>query len=101
MMVITKDGEVHFMTPQNITSEQWDKARSDVEDILSNFYEAYGYTEENYAEMQQHILIAETCKAFGSEDRYVRRRREQERRKTQGTPCAIQRNRCKATVYRR
>lgn len=51
-----------FERPQQITLEQWNESRAYVDDMISQYYKAYGCTEENYEELIQHIRISETCK---------------------------------------
>ena len=49
----------------DVTFEEWDRARYEVQQELLTQPYSYGLTEDNYEEMIQHILIQETCKRVG------------------------------------
>lgn len=54
-----------FVVPKDITFEQWDKTRYEVEKNIGIIMEQRGYSLEDVAEYQQHTIIDEVCKRLG------------------------------------
>lgn len=54
-----------FVVPQNITFEQWDSVRYDVEANIGEVLTQRGYTLDDVVENQQHVIIEETCRRLG------------------------------------
>ena len=54
-----------FVVPQNITFEQWDSVRYDVEANIGEVLAQRGYTLDDVVENQQHVIIEETCRRLG------------------------------------
>lgn len=54
-----------FVVPKNITFEQWDSVRYDVESNIGEVLAQRGYTLDDVVENQQHVIIEETCRRLG------------------------------------
>lgn len=54
-----------FVVPKEITFEQWDEVRFEVEDQIGAVMARRGYTFDDVAEHQQHVIIDETCRRLG------------------------------------
>ena len=54
-----------FVVPKDITFEQWDAVRYDVEESIGAIMAQRGYTFDDVVENQQHVIIEETCKRLG------------------------------------
>lgn len=55
----------HFEVPSNITFDQWDRVRYDVEENIGEVMAQRGYTLDDVVEHQQHVLIEEVCRRLG------------------------------------
>lgn len=62
-----------FERPKDISWEQWDKARAEVEGELGAVMERMGFTFDTYQENRQHVLVQETCARLGI-SAYTRRK---------------------------
>lgn len=49
----------------NVTFEEWEQVRAEVEQQISKVLTIYGYDLGDYEEMKEHITILETCKRLG------------------------------------
>lgn len=54
-----------FEVPSNITFDQWDLVRYDVEENIGEVMAQRGYTLDDVVENQQHVLIDEICRRLG------------------------------------
>ena len=54
-----------FVVPENITFEQWDRARSDVQDHALQYMAERGMSVADIEENELHVIIEETCKQLG------------------------------------
>ena len=54
-----------FVVPENITFEQWDRARSDVQDHALQYMAERGMSVADIEENIQHVIIDETCRRLG------------------------------------
>lgn len=54
-----------FVVPKNITFEQWDSVRYNVEANIGEVLAQRGYTLDDVVENQQHVIIEETCRRLG------------------------------------
>ena len=54
-----------FVVPKNITFEQWDKVRYEVEENIGVVMAQRGCSLDDVVENRQHIIIEETCKRLG------------------------------------
>lgn len=55
-----------FVVPKDVTFEQWEEARVEVDNVLNDFLEEVCMPDySDYVEMKQHTLILETCKRLG------------------------------------
>ena len=53
------------VVPDNITFEQWDRARSDVQDHALQYMAERGMSVADIEENELHVIIEETCKQLG------------------------------------
>lgn len=51
-----------FERPENLTFEEWEQARAEIQTRIYPILDEKGYTEEEYQYYYQHTLIEETCK---------------------------------------
>ena len=54
-----------FVVPENITFEQWDRVRSDVQDHALLYMAERGMGVDDIEENELHVIIEETCKQLG------------------------------------
>lgn len=54
-----------FVVPENITFEQWDRTRSDVQDHALQYMAERGMSVADIEENELHVIIEETCKQLG------------------------------------
>ena len=54
-----------FVVPKEITFEEWDATRDEVQDTLAEVMISRGFDLDDYEENRQHVLIDETCKRLG------------------------------------
>lgn len=54
-----------FVVPRNITFEQWDRVRSDVQDHALLYMAERGMSVDDIEENELHVIIEETCKQLG------------------------------------
>lgn len=54
-----------FVVSKNITFEQWDSVRYNVEANIGEVLAQRGYTLDDVVENQQHVIIEETCRRLG------------------------------------
>lgn len=54
-----------FVVPRNITFEQWDRVRSDVQDHALLYMAERGMSVDDIEENKLHVIIEETCKQLG------------------------------------
>lgn len=49
----------------DVTFDEWDAVRAEVQNNLESYYDEYGVDFDNYEEMREHMIIAITCKKLG------------------------------------
>ena len=54
-----------FERPKDISFEQWDKMRFEVQEELPWLIVSAGFGDDEYDEQRQHMLMHETCRRLG------------------------------------
>lgn len=65
MEAVDEKYRYRFVVPEGITFEQFDEVRAEVDSNIASVMAERGYTDDEFEENQQHVIIDETCKRLG------------------------------------